>query len=222
MSIVDEVCRNISESFVEKYILRLKDKQPGTAFDIGANYGGYTDMLAAKFDVVYAFEPHPNNIKKLHENVKCPNVKIIPQAISNKTESGRLFTSRTNPGGHSISQVVADKKKWGHDPKVCLYLEFVSIDDFVSDNNITDLSFMKVDIEGAEEFIFEGAINTLNNNKLDIMLETHQVVDCDKLHRFFLDLGYIFYDLNMDVAKRIEADRHFLVSNSDNVVEWEG
>ena len=80
MSIVEEVCRNISESFVEKYILRLKDKQPGTAFDIGANWGGYTDMLAAKFDVVYAFEPHPDNIKKLHEKVKRPNVKVIQKA----------------------------------------------------------------------------------------------------------------------------------------------
>ena len=211
----------MSESFVKKYISRLKDKQPGIAFDIGANYGAYPDMLAAKFDTVYAFEPHPNNIKRLHENIKCPNVKIIPQAISNRTESGQLFTSRTNPGGHTISQVVADLKKWGHDPRVCLYLEFVSIDDFVSDNNITDLEFLKVDIEGAEEFVFEGAINTLKNNKLDIVLETHQVVDCDKLHRFFLDLGYTSYDLNMDVAKRMEHDRHYLISNSDNVVEWE-
>lgn len=211
----------MGEAFIGKFISRLKDDSSGTAFDIGANHGHYTDKLAAKFGTVYAFEPHPNNIKKLHENIKCPNVKVISKAISNKTGHGNLFTARTNPGGHTISQSVADEKRWGHDPKVFIDVEFVTIDDFVSDNNITDLAFLKVDVEGAEAFIFEGAINTLKNNKLDIMLETHSSYDRPELQKFFTDLGYTFYCLNLNVVKNIARNDHYLVSNSDRVVEWE-
>lgn len=80
----------MNESFVEKTILQTNTPN-GIALDIGANHGIYTKLLAKKFVHVYAFEPHPDNLKFL--NFKKPNVTVIPKAIGLKNEIIQLFTN---------------------------------------------------------------------------------------------------------------------------------
>jgi len=205
----------MSESLVHKVIQDLKPSG-GVAFDIGANRGAYTSMLAGKFGHVYAFEPHSNNIEYLNENTKdCPNVSIIKGAISNKTGIGNLYTCRSNPGGHSISEEVANKQTWGHDRKKYLEVKMFTIDDFVKMKNINNLEFMKVDIEGAEAFVFEGAQKTLKNTKLDIVLETHLSYEVAKLYDMFVNLGYHWYDEAGSLMKNIKHNTHYLISNKE-------
>ncbi len=203
----------MSEKFVSEFIAALP-VSGGTALDIGANHGRYTTTLARKFGRVWAFEPHPDNIEKLSSSVKDElNVKIVQKAISDQSRMAFLYQSTGNPGGHSISKAVADVETWGHNPTNFIDVEHITLDDFVEENNITNLEFMKVDIEGAEGYVFEGAKNTLKNNKLDIMLETHQTYDCNKLHNFFFDLGYKWYTEGLNQTKQIKHNAHYLLSN---------
>jgi len=218
----------MGEAFVRKYINNMvtyavrktRGQDVGIALDIGANHGAYTTLIADRFEHVYAFEPHPDNIIILKKNATSKNITIIQKALSDKTCKGKLFTSKSNPGGHSISPAVADKKTWGHDSGRFIDVDFITLDDFVKETNITNLEFLKVDIEGAEVFVFNGAINTLKNMQLDIMIETHLSYDVMKLYKFFADLGYKWYDHEMNEIKTIKNNNHYLISNSDREIEW--
>lgn len=199
----------MAEHYFVDFVDSLPTKYDGIALDIGANHGMYTTKLSEKFQQVYAFEPQPDNIKLLRKAVNGrDNVKIIEKAISDKTGPLNLWIS-TNPGGHSISQAVGSQRTWGHDPDRKIEVSGITIDEFCQNMNVV---FMKVDVEGAENFIFRGAVNTLLKNKVAILLEVHQTVDVNNLYYFFKYLGYKWFCFGKEVTA-IQNDNHYLVSN---------
>lgn len=198
------------EGFVRDTIESLIKSQ-GVALDIGANHGGYTWMLGEKFQTVYAFEPSDSNLQKLRENVeKAGNIVVVPMAISNVTGEGKLYIV-DNDGGHSIAPKVVNKKAWGHDPDTWVKVDYTTIDDFMRDKG-KRVDFIKCDIEGAEEFIFEGAIETLTNYHPDIIIEVHQTVGCEDLYNWFRALGYRWYAPGHMELASITNDEHYLIS----------
>ena len=181
------------------------------AFDIGANYGEYTELLSPKFKQVYAFEPNEDNIRILKRNIRnCSNVVIVPLAISNKTGTTKLYMCG-NPGGLSISEKIAAIPTWGHSPDRYETVPTITLDDYIVRLRAVP-SFIKMDIEAAEDFVWEGAVETLKNNKIMIMLEVHQTVDCPKLFKFFNNLGYQIWENGREVS-RFEYDHHYLITN---------
>lgn len=201
----------MNEGFVHSVIEALPQTQ-GVALDIGAHHGGYTTLLAEKFGTVYAFEPCPANIDALKGNVASKvNVYVIEKAIGATTGRGNLWTS-DNPGGHTISEVVANRAQWGHKPDIWMPVDWVSIDDFMLEHGLV-VDFIKCDVEGAENFIFKGGVRTLTHNKMDIMLEVHQTVECAELWQFFHDLGYSWTDCDRQQVDSIINDRHYLLTN---------
>src|SRR5271169_551771 len=80
----------MSEEFMVNKIQQLV-KSDGISLDIGANVGYYSRLLAAKFSKVYAFEPHPVNVKIINDNAH-PNIIVEEMAISNTTGMCKLYT----------------------------------------------------------------------------------------------------------------------------------
>lgn len=93
----------------------------------------------------------------------------------------------------------------------------VSIDDFVVQYGITDLQFIKMDIEGAEDFVFEGATGTLDTYAPDILLEVHQTVNCAALFRFFDTRGYRWFDETSTRTFDVNHDRHYLLTKRETL-----
>lgn len=199
-----------NEEFVNLQIDSIPHRD-GIALDIGANHGMHTRKIAEKFAKVYAFEPHPDNIKILKKHLEPhPNVEIVPAAITPISGTIKLYNC-PNPGGHTVSEAVMGHRIWGHDPNSYHEVQATSLDDFCKDKRV---SFMKVDIEGAENTAFEGAIETLKNNKMDIVIEVHRFVDCDRLFKLFTGLGYTVYDIDgIGRPTTFMADQHYIVTN---------
>lgn len=207
-----------NEEFVNLQIDSI-GKREGVALDIGANHGMHTAKIAEKFSKVYAVEPHPDNIKILTSRMqKYPNVEIIPGAITATDGNVKLYNC-PNPGGHTINESVMGHRIWGHDPESYHEVEGRTLDTFWKTVLLgKPISFMKVDIEGAENTVFEGAIETLKNNKMDIVIEVHRFVDCDKLFKLFADLGYVVYDIDgIGRPTTFTADNHYIISNREPV-----
>ncbi len=201
---------NVGEDYFQK-IIDAWVKQDGVALDIGANHGYYTKYLIHKFTRVFAFEPHPDNLIELNK-LKAPNLTIVPQAISDKTGKIKLYKNSQNVGGHTVNVKVAEEQIWGHSTSDFMQVDAVTLDDFCKSHAIKEIKAIKMDIEGAEDFAWNGAFNTLKNNKMDILLETHSSVDCDKLLMFFNGLGYKVYEGDVPVTK-MRNDTHYLVTN---------
>ena len=192
-----------------------------TALDIGANQGMYSTQLAQIFDEVHAIEAHPTTAKMTKEGFdkrKISNIKLHNLAITDKDGTVKLYTtggggSGVNSGGNSVSPIVAEAKTWGHNPQQYIEVPGRTLDTFIKENNIQNLRFIKMDIEGGENFAWYGALDTLENTKLDIILEVHQTVDLHRLYRFFKDFRFKIFESNGQAAKEFKHDTHYLLTN---------
>jgi FkbM family methyltransferase len=133
-------------------------KEGMTVVDIGANIGYYT-LLASKLvgesGKVYAFEPESNNFADLMENINLnhPN-NVIPlfKAVSDKLGEAKLFVSENESGEHSLVQ--CESRKDVHPMPV----QTVTLDE-----TVRTADFIKIDVEGHEYNVLEGAERILSN-----------------------------------------------------------
>ena len=139
--------------------------QAGNIFlDVGANYGIYT-ILAGKLvgpqGHVYSFEPSRRELNVLKHNIEMnhlENVTVIEYAVSNHTGTTQLAIARDG-GLNSF----ADTHR--SDQKIELWqnVETTSLDEFVAKYSIPRVDFVKIDVEGAEKLVFEGAEKLLTS-----------------------------------------------------------
>jgi FkbM family methyltransferase len=139
---------------------------PGSVcFDVGANVGFYT-ILAARLvgpeGRVVAFEPHPENVKALERNVAAnglANVVVVPKAVSSRSGAARLThgdraTARLHDGP-------------GHDVRT------IALDEFVDEHAALVPAVVKIDVEGHELDVLEGARRTLGSARPALLCEQH-------------------------------------------------
>lgn len=196
-----------NENFVKKYITSLSPTD-GVAMDVGANKGIYTTLLADKFSLVYAIEPHPKNIEDLARAVSGKSNVTIRQGVIGTHDGKHTLFTTSNPGGHSIESELADSKRWGHNHDSTLDVDGWTLDSFSNDN----VKFIKCDIEGGESEIFFHGTNFFKQNKPTIILETHRVeFDWKILVDFFKGFGYTVYDDAGNVVDDMKYDNHYLI-----------
>ena len=152
--------------------------KPGDTFlDIGAN-GGLYSIIAAKIvghqGHVYACEPGKKELDLLKQNITINginNITIIESAISNKKGSDLLAVS--------VDGALNSLKETNHpDQNIESWqtVEINTVDNLVQELNIPKINVMKVDVEGAEKLVFEGASNFLkSNSNVTIVFESSEL-----------------------------------------------
>ena len=129
--------------------------RPGSiAFDVGANIGYWSLELSRMVGPrgrVYAFEPEPENFQILLANLRlngASNVTPVPIALSNAHGDRRLFRSRSNAGDYSFGGV--------DDARDSVVVPCGRMDQFCEQYGCRP-DFLKVDVQGHELEVFEGA-----------------------------------------------------------------
>ena len=128
--------------------------------DVGANVGHYS-MLAAKNKAkVFAFEPIKNTFSKLEKNIKLNNlqdtVALYNLGVGNKNETLEFVIDIDVM--NSVATNTSSKNE---------QIEVVQLDDKLKEINPT---MLKIDVEGYEWFVLEGAKNILSSNELKYIL----------------------------------------------------
>ncbi len=147
----------------------------GIVVDIGANYGVYTLIAAKQADTVIAIEPNSEILDMLKTNIeincKNNNVILIKKAVGNVKRKITLKTPRVgnvNVVAHtSINPFISVHE---YDGYIEEEVEMDTLDNIMNQLGIKHVDFMKVDIEGAEILMIEGAKQTLANTKY-LMIE---------------------------------------------------
>ena len=151
-------------------------KEGDTAVDIGAHYGTYSILMAAKCGQtgnVVAFEPDPHARKVLSRNlalnprIKQPTVEVC--ACSDAIGEATLFSR----GGNSQSSLARSAVEFSPEHKSEeIRVPLVTLDSYLSERNLPELRCVKIDAEGAEIRILKGAKHVLSTNA-DIVCELH-------------------------------------------------
>ena len=141
-----------------------------TMIDIGANVGFFSLFASHYFSKVISFEPTPQTFSFLKNNIRLSSIKNItalPYGISNKTGTGIITENPINQGGNSLNLNEEDKLKTDEYSHFSMSdfkkhtIELVTLDDFIKNNNINNVGFIKIDVEGHEEKALQGAKQTL-------------------------------------------------------------
>lgn len=133
-------------------------KPSDVVLDCGANVGIFSVMAAVKIGhmgSVYAFEPGQDEIESIKKNIAVQalqNITVIQRGVWHST-AHLPFVFDHSWGNHIVEKTVVAAKN--------TTIQTISIDEFVSKNQLKKISFIKMDIEGAERHAIEGAQKTL-------------------------------------------------------------
>jgi len=160
-------------------------KKGDVVYDIGANVGFYTLLateLVGETGKVFAFEPLPENFKYLKEHIEINGYKnISPFEVAVSDKNGFAFF-----GG------VIDRSQGRLLDEGKIKVGTVTIDDLVDSGKLQIPNVIKIDVEGAEFSVLEGAFSTIKKYNPAIFLAIHRFTDsahkdyCD----FLIKLGY--------------------------------
>lgn len=164
--------------------------KPGDAVvDVGANIG-YLTLLAARLvgptGSVLAFEPLPKARTWLERNValnQASQVVIRSEAVCDRAATAVL---NIGPDHHtSTSSLLPISEHHGQAVVSC-----VRLDDVLTDT--ASVRLIKIDVEGAEHLVVEGASRTLDIHGPDVIVELNGPGASDALRR----RGYTGFRLN--------------------------
>ena len=221
-------------------------KPSDESLDIGANYAYYTERLSklSPTGKVYAFEPIPftyDVAAMIVKNLKLTNVLLYDKGVGERTETMRFSVPKLDFGFISAGQAHMkgrdnDMVK-GSDYYISEKTEefdcnVVDIDSFLLDT-LSNLAFVKIDIEGAELFALKGMKNTLRKFKPVILIEivplflkSFNITILDFQNYIEKDLEYNIYMYNSNSKKleflnsEIIKDRNYILIHKDKVNQF--
>jgi len=179
-----------------------------TVLDIGAHHGLYT-LLASKRvgpdGRVFAFEPSPRERKALRWNVRlnrCINVLIEGLALGNEEGEGSLYVV----GGHETgcNSLRPPALSAATSP---VSVRIGSLDQWLSAQQVKMVDFIKLDVEGAELSVLQGAQRLLESAPRPVVLAEVQDVRTQpwgyrsrEIIRYLSSKGYKWFSLTTEGA----------------------
>lgn len=164
-------------------ILNVYSFPTRTAVDVGANIGNHSLFFAQKFDKVVAFEPNQDVFDLLSFNARSQkNIVPICRGIGSKEGVMSIETQEQNSGGSTLVEVSKCS--------VSREIEMTTLDNLSEVLDNVDL--IKIDVEGFEHEVIDGAKETISKHKPLIVFEQglQKEADIKKLKHLFTNLGY--------------------------------
>jgi FkbM family methyltransferase len=150
--------------------------RPGAiCLDVGANIGDTTVnllRLVGSEGRVFAFEPVPHLFRQLEENIALNSlasaVSLHRIALSKETGTSKIGIAEQ---GYTNQGMAALHNEGPLRFSQTIDIETVTLDDFVQTQKLVRIDLIKIDIQGAESWFFEGGKSTLLRFKPDLLFE---------------------------------------------------
>ena len=143
--------------------------------DIGANRGDYAALVRAALPEarIYAFEPHPGNFAKLADLASALEFEAIASACG--AEPGTL-TLYDYPGGEGSShasgfRAVIEEHHVAQSQgrSEAIEVPVTTVDRFLQERAIPQVDLMKIDVEGLEMSVLDGAKDALDAGRIGMV-----------------------------------------------------
>jgi FkbM family methyltransferase len=163
-----QVVEHSGEEYVLDYVRRRFAKPTLTIFDVGANYGQYSNMAIKKLKEninIYAFEPQKKAFQHLVNEIKYPHFQAFNEGLGNACKNEILYNGIEGSGFGSLN-----KSSHEHVPdelvnKETVYIE--TLDHFCEKERIDHIDLLKIDVEGYEIEVLKGAQRMIENGRIN-------------------------------------------------------
>lgn len=187
-------------------------KKVSVFIDVGANIGYYSILGCKANDrlKVYAFEPSTGAMIFMCENLKINNlldrVVVEPKALSDVTGEIEFYelknlkfpTIYNLSGEHNIG---TKKERLS----VKSIVESITLDEYISSNNVQGIGLIKLDTEGAEALILQGASKTILRDRPIIICETLFNKIEGELEKIIRAYNYSFYNHTSQGLQKVQS-----------------
>jgi len=161
-----------------------------TVLDIGANKGVfsiYMSRTAGPDGKLIAFEAQPelgSHLTDVKHSFALENMTLVNQGLSSKP--GTLTMRRSEPGSG-----MASFHKEAAAGLEAVEIPVIRLDDYMDEQRLDPVSFIKCDVEGHELDVFRGAEQMLRRDRPTLLFECHDSeAATGELFAFLTKLGY--------------------------------
>lgn len=161
-----------------------------TIFEVGAHFGETVMIYNKLFNkpAIYSFEPFLPSFEKLEKNVEMlSNVKAYNVALSNFTGEIDFHVNRSSATNSILPTSKDSVKNWGEnllDTVEIIKINSITIDEFVEKNSIEIIDILKIDTQGTEYEVIQGASKTIEQNKIKLVYLEIIVISTYKKQRY--------------------------------------
>lgn len=145
-----------------------------TIFDVGANIGQFTQLAAQEISVdkkIYSFEPSDKTFHVLssliQDKVRFGDVVAYNVGMGAVQGSLTLYSSECSSTIASLYNLENPLREFKDEFKEIVQID--TIDNFCKANSIINIDYLKLDIEGHEYQVLQGAVDMLSNSKISFI-----------------------------------------------------
>lgn len=192
-------------------------KSGDLCLDVGANIGWYSTLfrrICGANGAVHSFEPVPNTFSELQKNIAL-NDSATPIFLNNfglgDTEKDLEINFFPDlPSGHATLATDSNEKT------IKVPVKIKTLNDYLTEKNIRQVDFVKVDIEGAEMMFLQGATKLFEQQRppilfMEMALETSRAfghIPNDLLVFISRHADYDFFALD-ELNEKLNKIEHF-------------
>lgn len=154
--------------FVKKVLPRIVGQDQPLLIDVGANEGQYVQLLSERFPsaLIHAFEPNPETYDRLQINCARYAATLKNVALGSRSGSATLF-DRSDQAGSSHASLYRDVIEEIHDQGVLeTNVPVSTLDEYCQSEGIDYIDFLKIDTEGGELSVLQGARRLLRQHRI--------------------------------------------------------
>lgn len=208
--------------------------QPGDTFvDVGANTG-VISLIGSRWvganGRVYSFEPSLREFEHLTRNLETNTaMNITPVRLAVSSGSGRAALRVAQPSHAGLNTLGGAFPYAGIDTDHIETVETTTLDAFVDAQRIARVAVLKVDVEGAEAAVLQGAHRVLADHRPAMVVEVYSRAlelngaDRETVERLLRTQQYRLYSIDDDTAALHEIDALTSVDEQNVVAvpfEW--
>jgi FkbM family methyltransferase len=161
-------------SATEQRFLREFPFNDGLILDVGANLGVFSILLAKRLPErqIHAFEPNPTTFRAMRTNFvrnRCPHVHAHEVAIAAHDGHVSFLVDPIHRATTHIVTEQASSDGVADNTSSIVRVPCLTLDSFLETHGIEKIALLKVDVEGCENLVFQGARHLLRTGRTKVI-----------------------------------------------------